>query len=176
MQIVKLVRLAPVLALLWGACSSDGEDRIQLATDAAANDANGGDSGTSTDAGVDSGVSSGDCAAIMPTTQIDEDDLAAQVQSLNGTVIAVVGTATVGEQRCSSIPCPLDNPCCNTCSAELTIGGVALGESDCFMAPGCTGNECELTCRPNEAGDAIYIGVVRAGPPATIELVRVEGE
>ena len=91
---------------------------------------------------------------------------------LDGEVIVVTGTITQGTIRCTTIAC--EEPCCNTCSAALSVGPLVLVESACFSTPECRGTECGVVCRPPTLGlPARYRGVLRA-QPLELELIAVE--
>ena len=166
------------LVVVLGCGSSDPSSRTAqgeslVSADASVEDPGSGDAGTSgtTDASTDEVVG----CDVPPAVEVSAADLVDRAESLHGEVVAVVGQVTAGPTQCTSIPCPMDNQCCNQCEATMAIAGVQLTSSSCFNA-GCSGNECSLTCRPdtNAAAPNTVVGVFSAGPPMTLKVISVQ--
>ncbi len=129
------------------------------------------DDAGATDSGIDP------LCSAASTATVAESDLAAQAPALDGRVITVIGTATVGAVRCTSRSCSPEDPCCNDCTASVRVGEAVLVESPCFPMPGCTGTECGVVCRPPApplGGTAQYRGIIRVAPSLRLELIVVE--
>ena len=141
------------------------------------------DTGDPSDSGaVDVGFSSDAAPAGDTGTACDEvavarlnaSDLAGQAGTFDGRIVTVVGTATSAAPQCTTRPCPVEDPCCNDCTASLRIGAADLIESVCFTDVGCSGNECTLSCAPATALELEFRGILRAGPPIQLELIAIE--
>lgn len=158
---------------------SDGADTpvdasVDAATDAGL-DLGAKDAAVSDTGVVDSGVDP--LCSAASTATVAAADLAAQAPALDGQVITVVGTATVGAVICTSRPCSPEDPCCNDCAASVRLEDAVLVGSPCFEMPGCTGTECGVVCRPPApplGGTARYRGVLRAVPSLRLELIAVD--
>lgn len=112
-----------------------------------AGDPDGGRSDAATDAGTSDAGSICDEA---PVATLTATSVAAELATYEGMVIAVTGTATQTAIACTEMACPPGVPCCNTCTATVSIAGVVpLYGSSCFTRPpGCTGTECGQICHP----------------------------
>lgn len=73
-----------------------------------------------------------------------------RLRELEGMVVEIEGTLTETGRSCTELVCPADRPCCNTCTATVSIDGIVrLEQSACFpSAPACTGDTCVLVCTP----------------------------
>ena len=140
----------------------------------------------STDARVEPDAAAGNRdAAVEPDATIPPEcngaaiatltatDALAQAAALDGMIVDIVGTATVGPTRCTRTACPPENPCCNRCSAGIDLeGGLLLTAGPCSGNVGCTGDECNLVCSPPLLGfPQTFRGTVRS--PDALELHRV---
>ena len=79
-----------------------------------------------------------------------------QKDSLLGKSITVEGIAAIGLERCTLMACTQEQPCCNSCAANLILTGdganiTVSGEWE-GKEVGCEGNDCGLTCWPLEEG------------------------
>src|SRR5690606_10466558 len=85
---------------------------------------------TTPDASVDGGVDdaadagledAGDPCTVPATTTVSATEAVDRLAALAGTVIEVTGTATRTAFGCTDVVCPAEMPCCNTCTATVTI-------------------------------------------------------
>jgi hypothetical protein len=92
----------------------------------------------------------GDRCVEPAVTVLTSSSAVAEVGMWAGMIVEITGTATQTGLSCTDRACPPDEPCCNTCTASVTIDGrVLLTGGECFTPPpGCSGNECAQTCRP----------------------------
>lgn len=69
---------------------------------------------------------------------------------LRGQVVAVIDAAEASPPACDPSACPPEEPCCNTCRAEVRLGGVLpIAGSECLeLSTGCVGSSCGLVCVP----------------------------
>lgn len=128
-----------------GRDSAVDADLLDGATDSGTPD------GGTADAALDAGPQDGGTICDeMPVATLSATAAAAELDTYEGMVVAVTGTATQGETICTEMACPPDSPCCNTCTATVSIQGVLpLRDSACFTpGPGCSGTECGQVCRP----------------------------
>jgi hypothetical protein len=96
-------------------------------------------------------------------------------------VITVRGTATASLRVfCTLMACPEENPCCNTCGADLQLceagSCISLSGDEAGIQVGCSGNECGLICFPFQQGTVHRISGVwrkRASGEYVLELHRV---
>ncbi len=84
---------------------------------------------------------------------IDLEELVRLLTTGQGQVqVKVRAMAWPGKPACSPLPCPPDDPCCNTCFAPLFIGAetfpIVLNGHGTTI--GCRGNECDVLdgCHP----------------------------
>jgi hypothetical protein len=98
----------------------------------------------------------------------------AEIVALDGLWVDVVATASIGPVNCTRRACPSENPCCNTCTADLLLDGqLPLVPGACAARVGCSGDECNVVCTPPVLGFAqTFRGVVRSAPRPHLELVR----
>ncbi len=76
----------------------------------------------------------------------------AQRAVLADRIITIVATATQGAAVCTDRACPMDDPCCNACSAQIFLpGNLALEATECASAL-CSGTGCGLVCSPPTLG------------------------
>lgn len=92
----------------------------------------------------------GDQCEVTPVATLTAAEAVAEAAARDGLVVEVVGTATRTPYRCTDLPCPEDDPCCNRCVADILVDGVLLVASDaCFGAVAqCAGTECAQVCQP----------------------------
>ncbi|MFO0724914.1 MAG: hypothetical protein U1E65_14130 [Myxococcota bacterium] len=92
-----------------------------------------------------------------------------------GAVIDVVGTATITTIGCTDRACGAQDPCCNTCTAEVWIDRVLpLRAGACAATVGCSGDECNLVCSPPVLGiPGRYRGRLVGTSSRALELYRV---
>lgn len=105
------------------------------------------------------GEGQGHCVPVAHCSDDGTVDLAELIVRLlrdGALYVKVSETVWVGSPSCSLIECPEDDPCCNTCFAQLFIGDaklpiVLLGRDTMF---GCQGTECDIqtSCEPLEPG------------------------
>lgn len=109
------------------------------------------------------------------TISLGAAEVVARASSLAGRLVDVVGTATVGPPSCTPSICPPESPCCNACSAELSLDAILpLRTSTCTPQVACQGDECNLVCSPPVLGfPQTFRGVVRDAPTPGLELMRV---
>lgn len=103
------------------------------------------------DAGLlDSGVSDAGnvCIDSVVTATVTASTAVANLDALEGQFIRLIGTATTSDVRCTDIACPVENPCCNECTADVRIDGILVVTSTCTDNVGCQGTECLLICAP----------------------------
>ncbi len=101
----------------------------------------------------------GHCVPLAHCSDDGEIDLTEMIVRLlrdGALYVKVSETVWVGSPSCSLIECPKENPCCNSCFAQLFIGDaklpiVLLGRDTMF---GCQGTECNIrtSCEPLEPG------------------------
>ncbi|MEO1230595.1 MAG: hypothetical protein AAFZ18_16985 [Myxococcota bacterium] len=102
----------------------------------------------------------------------------AMAADLDGQRVRLTGTTTVGAVICTDMPCPGGGICCNSCRADLFLGGFRVAPSECTgtSTVGCRGSPCDpLVCVPPLLVDlpAAVDGRIEAGPPARLELFQV---
>ncbi len=61
--------------------------------------------------------------------------------------ITIEGTVTMGPTTCTMMMCPPENPCCNSCGAQLVLYD---NTSMIDTSGSCGGTECNMTCSPLE--------------------------
>jgi hypothetical protein len=118
--------------------------------DGSAGDASDGD-GSAGDglAGDTAEADAADPCAEAPIATLSATAAVAEIGTYDGRVVAVEGRLEPGPLSCTEIACPQDMPCCNTCTASVTVAGlVRLAESPCSPPPGCRGSECGQVCSP----------------------------
>ncbi len=86
-------------------------------------------------------------AVLSPQTVLANTD-----QLLNR-MITVRGTATPSlRMLCTLMACSAENPCCNTCGAELQLcesgSCITVSGDEAGIQVGCSGNDCGVTCSP----------------------------
>ena len=116
----------------------------------------------------------GDPCAAAAVAVVSVAEARARETELLGQVITVVGTTTITGRACTQNPCDESPPCCNTCTATVTLaGGLGIAASPCFERPGCRGSECSMVCQPPVLGtEGRYRGVLNSGP--VLELLAIE--
>lgn len=141
--------------------------------DSGPHDAQRGDALPGLDADALDGALPDPCARTATITRT-ATAVVAEVVALDGLWVDVVATASIGPVNCTRRACPSDNPCCNTCTAELLLDGLfPLVPGACAARVGCSGDECNLVCSPPVLGFAqTFRGVVRSAPRPHLELVR----
>ncbi len=115
-----------------------------------------GDSGrvdSSTDGGADArdaAPDAGDRCSEPAVAVLTATEAVDQISTWAGMIVEITGTATRTALDCTDRTCPQDMPCCNTCTATVTVGGrVSLLGGECFTPPPeCSGSECAQVCRP----------------------------
>ena len=167
-------RLSAALALIAGACECGdvgppdgnfdgnvivGDGTIPDAEEDAAADAA---EDASLDAGMDvpdtgdSMPDAGDRCLEPPVATLTAAEAIDQVDALAGMIVEITGTATRTALDCTEIACSKEMPCCNTCTASVSIDGtIQLSGGECFTPPpGCSGTNCPgtVTCRPAVLG------------------------
>lgn len=92
----------------------------------------------------------GDPCAEAPALALTASAAVTRAELLAGQLIEVSGLPTQGELSCTDDVCGEEEPCCNTCQAEVSVDGILrLEASACFaIVPGCSGSECAVVCRP----------------------------
>jgi hypothetical protein len=120
----------------------------------------------------DSGI---DCQA-APVLTLSASAAAARASSLDGMMVEVTGTATVGLVACTATVCGASMPCCNSCSAPILLDRVLPLEANASCYPhrlGCFGNECTLSCSPPATGVAQrFTGVLHRGPSLELYVIH----
>jgi hypothetical protein len=158
-----------------GAAAEDGArvDADDDLGDSGPHDAQRGDALPGLDADALDGALPDPCARTATITRT-ATAVVAEVVALDGLWVDVVATASIGPVNCTRRACPSDNPCCNTCTAELLLDGLfPLVPGACAARVGCSGDECNLVCSPPVLGFAqTFRGVVRSAPRPHLELVR----
>lgn len=131
------------------------------------------DGGPSADAEALDGALPDPCARTATITRT-ASAVVAEAAALDGLWVDVVATATIGPVNCTRRACTPEDPCCNTCTAELLLDGLfPLVAGACAARVGCAGDECNLVCTPPVLGFAqTFRGVVRSAPRPHLELVR----
>jgi hypothetical protein len=92
--------------------------------------------------------------------------------------ITVRGTAMPSLRvLCTLMACPVENPCCNMCAADLQLceaeSCITLSGDEAGIQVGCSGNECGLTCVPFQPGTVHHVSGVwrkRASEEYLLEL------
>ena len=62
-------------------------------------------------------------------------------------IICIKGTVTMGPPVCTAMMCPLDDPCCNACSAQLMLYD---NTSMIKVSGSCSNSGCDWICSPLE--------------------------
>lgn len=162
-------------AFVDGATTDDaGPIEDASADDTGAADARPGDGGARPDGETLDAALPDPCARTATLTRT-ASAVVAEALVLDGLWVDVVATASIGPVNCSRRACPSENPCCNTCTAELLLDGLfPVVPGACAARVGCEGNECNLVCTPPVLGFAqTFRGVVRSAPRPHLELVRI---
>ncbi len=97
-------------------------------------------------------------------------ELLADPTAYDGRVVAIVdGYVDAGPGRCTRIACPVDMPCCNTCSGTVVVRDAMDGETieladEMGDALTCMGSECDYAtmCEVTTPGRARVIGTFDA--------------
>ena len=80
----------------------------------------------------------------------NKDTLIDQVITVRGTVAPSMLVL------CTLMACPAENPCCNSCGADLQLcengSCITVSGDEAGLQVGCSGNECGLTCTPVQEG------------------------
>lgn len=102
----------------------------------------------------DAGLDAGTICDEAPVASFTATQAVAALSTHRGRVIEVIGTATAAAINCTDRACPPQTPCCNACVGGVSVDQqVLLGPSPCLsFAPGCSGDECGLVCRPATFG------------------------
>jgi hypothetical protein len=114
-----------------------------------------------------------------PAVVVTTTEAIARSAMLEGMIIDLAGTATVGRESCTHDACGDGGSCCNACTATVSIDGVVpLVSSECIaFRSGCAGNECALACRPPVIGVPQRfrgrLGADRANGGVLLELFEV---
>ncbi len=152
----------------------DATEDASTDIDASSGDSGGEDAIDASDATIDAG----DRCSEPPVGVFTASAAVDQVGALAGMIVEITGTATETGLSCSAMACPPEMPCCNTCTATITIEGVLpLVGGSCFSAPGCSGSECAQTCSPALLGlPQRFRGELldRGGAGPALELFSVE--
>lgn len=114
---------------------------------------------------------------VVPELTLTASAAFAQAQSLDGRPVAIEGVLGLGPVLCTDRACPVEDPCCNSCTASLRLDEILpVVSSACLTNVGCDGDDCGLVCRPAVLGGAAtYVGIVRDDPVAggQLELISV---
>jgi hypothetical protein len=102
----------------------------------------------------DAGPDAGSVCDEEPVATFTATQAVAALSTHQGMIVEITGTATAAAINCGGRACPPEMPCCNTCVATVSVDQqVWLGPSACLsFAPGCSGDECGLVCRPATLG------------------------
>ncbi len=152
----------------------DGGTRDGGASDGG--DVDGGDrdgGGADRDGGTRDG---GDLCDVTAVASLSAADAVAEAAARDGTIVEVVGTATHTPYACTDQPCPKEDPCCNTCTANIVVDGVLRLAADPCYGPrvGCSGTECVQSCQPALLGvPDRFVGRLVDGTPPRLELFEV---
>lgn len=118
----------------------------------------------------------GDRCQVTPVVTLSAADAVAEAATHDGMIVAVVGTAERTDFACTDQPCPKEDPCCNTCTADILVDAVLGVTADPCYGPrvGCAGTECVQSCQPALLGvpDRFVGRLVNATPPR-LELFEV---
>ncbi|MDO8480948.1 MAG: hypothetical protein Q7S65_03970, partial [Nanoarchaeota archaeon] len=77
------------------------------------------------------------------------EQVLASPENYSGKTLTLLATPEPGLTRCTMMACSEENPCCNSCGGQLTIGGIS---GIVIEGSTCSGNECNLSCSPMEQG------------------------
>lgn len=110
--------------------------------------------------------------ADAPVATLTASAAATQARALDGVVVDITATATVGPLSCTEIACGAGNPCCNRCTGPVVLDGIVeILSNRCFASPGCEGTECRVVCMPLTLGiEGTYRGVLRHQPQAQLTV------
>ncbi len=102
----------------------------------------------------DAGQDAGTICDEAPVATFTATEAVAALGTHQGMIIEVTGTATAAAINCTDRACLPEMPCCNACVGGVSVDQeVLLGPSPCLsFAPGCSGDECGLVCRPATLG------------------------
>ncbi len=125
--------------------------------------------------GPDGAIPDAEDPCRAPATRVLTTTQALAEPGLAGTVVDVVGTASIAEIGCTEQACPPENACCNRCVAEVWLDGLLpLRTSSCATRVGCEGDECNLVCTPPVLGiGGRYRGRIIDRRGRELELWRV---
>ncbi len=138
-------------------------------------DAFGADASLDAEVGLD--AASDPCLA-PPELFLSPAEAEARALELDGRVVEIAGTASVGASVCQSGPCPDGTSCCNRCRAPLRLDGRLLlvpGPCTGTATVGCSGSACgPLVCAPPAFGAPVRaVGRLRALPEPGFEPWRI---
>ncbi len=75
-----------------------------------------------------------------------------------GKPVSVKGLVSNGPAICTQIFCSPNEPCCNSCAADIVIGDkISIRGELGGKAIGCGGNECDLNCGSFEPGKSYKV-------------------
>lgn len=106
------------------------------------------DLGPADDGGPSSDLGPEGCDA--PAEAVVTASIAAAGGALVDAVVEVAGALQSGPTTCSGETCSVEDPCCQSCRADVRLDGVLdLRSSACTpFSAGCRGSNCSLTCSP----------------------------
>ena len=91
----------------------------------------------------------------------------ARYKLINGKIAGFIGSSPT----CTELFCGPDNPCCNSCHTDVSMGGgdqslnnwgtIALRGKYKGKDIGCGGDSCKLTCNPPEGSQLTVKGKLR---------------
>ena len=73
---------------------------------------------------------------------VDSEVLFADLSAFEGTQVLLSGASITGVPFCTKIACSVENPCCNSCGAGISMD-LGAGQLD-MSGIGCGGNECTV--------------------------------
>ena len=107
----------------------------------------------------------------FPRKSLSPDEVVNNSESLVGQNVTIRGIVQMSNfVTCTEEECSEDNPCCNSCTAELELTGkesrIAISGKDI----GCSGDICSLTCEPMLVGNTYDVNGVLKGSPSNFYL------
>lgn len=97
------------------------------------------------------------------------DEAVEAASQLDGENVEVQGEAVKGRAICTQMACFDDNPCCNTCSAQVKLEEnrsiILRGEEI-----GCSGNNCQVNCTPETGKTYLVKGTLENGRQVSINV------
>jgi hypothetical protein len=114
-----------------------------------------------------------DIIADIPGTcayaEVTVAELSANPTAYDGRVVLVRGALMAGHGYCTKMACPVENPCCNRCGAQMLLTDsldASPGEGIEFLENGttlgCSGSECDYMDACNDLTGKVWtVGVFR---------------